>query len=162
MKAFSIANKRRLVLLAALACVIATTSNTAFAVPKSQVLRSIADGAHTGRCCSIWDESIRVNEPDTLVPVVVTWSTEYQSNAPFLTGLSVNGGPCTFYGPGTIPASAPADDTYASITFQWVLMPGDYGLVKGRNVLKLCGGTVFADTDTIIIGFKTLSARLGK
>lgn len=162
MKTFSIASKQSLVLLATLACVVALSSISAFAVPKAQVLRSVADGPHTGRCCSRWDQSIRVNEPDALIPVVVTWSTEYRSNAPFLTGLSLNGGPCTFYGPGTIPASAPADDTNASITFQWVIMPGDYGLVKGWNTVRLCGGAVFADTDSITIGFNTLSARTGK
>lgn len=162
MKAFSILSKRSFVLLATLACVFASGSISAFAGPKAQVFRSVADGPHTGRCCSGWDQSVRVNEPNTPIPVVVTWSTEYRSNAPFLSGLSLNGGPCTFYGPGTIPASAPADDTYVSITFQWVIMPGDYGLVKGWNVVRLCGGAVLADTDSITIGFNTLSARTGK
>jgi len=161
-KAIAVTNTGRLLLLALLAGMIATASTSAFAVPNAQVLRETAGGPHTGKCCSSWDESIRINEPDTLVPVVVTWSAQYQSSAPFLAGLSVNGGPCTFYGSPAIPAFAPADDTYASITLQWVIMPGDYGLVKGRNVLKLCGGAVFADTDTITIGFNTLAARLGK
>jgi len=161
-KTFPIFDKRNLFFVVALAFGIAASAVSLLAVPKAQVLRSVADGPHTGKCCSAWDESIRVTEPDKLEPVVVVWSTEYRSNAPFLTGLSVNGGPCTFYGPGTIPAAAPADDTYASITFQWVLMPGDYGLVKGRNVIRLCGGAVFSDTDTITIGFNTLSARFGR
>jgi hypothetical protein len=126
------------------------------------VLRETAGGPHTGRCCSVWDESIRVNEPETIVPVVVTWSTDYQSNAPFLSGLSLNGGPCTFFGPASIPPFAPTDETFASITFQWVIMPGDYGLVKGKNLVSLCGGGVFADTDSITLGFNTLAARLGK
>jgi len=161
-KVFSTLSKRILAHLATLACVVALGSISAFAGPKSQVFRSVADGPHTGRCCSRWDQSVRVNEPDTPIPVIVIWSTEYRSNAPFLTGLSLNGGPCTFYGPGTIPASAPADDTYASITLQWVIMPGDFGLVKGWNVVRLCGGSVLADTDSITIGFNTLSARTGK
>jgi len=161
-KAFSSMSKRNLVCVAALVCMIAAGSISALAVPKAQVLREVAGGPHTGRCCSVWDESIRVNEPETVVPIVVTWSTQYQSNAPFLAGLSLNGGPCTFFGPPSVPSYASSDDTYASMTFQWVIMPGDYGLVKGPNSVRLCGGGVFADTDSITLGFNTLAARLGK
>jgi hypothetical protein len=113
-KAFS-----RVVFVAAVVCMIAAGSISALAVPTAQVLREDVGGPHTGRCCSVWDESIRVFEPQTMVPVVVTWSTDYQSNAPFLAGLSLNGGPCTFYGPASIPTFTSTDDTYASKTFQW-------------------------------------------
>ncbi|HVO81835.1 MAG TPA: hypothetical protein VMT28_13955 [Terriglobales bacterium] len=157
MKAFS-----KVVFVAAVVCVIAAGSISALAVPMAQVLREVAGGNHTGKCCSVWDESIRFFEPETMVPVVVTWSADYQANAPFLAGLSLNGGPCTFYGPAAIPTFTSTDDTYASKTFQWVIMPGDYGLVKGPNTICLCGGGVFADTDSITLGFNTLAARLGR
>lgn len=161
MNVLSKVNKRSLVLFAALVCMIAASSVAALAVPKGQVLRGDYD-SHTGRCCSRWGVSVRVNEPDTVVPIVITWSTDYQSNAPFLAGLSLNSGPCTFFGPAFIPTFTPTDDTYASITLQWVILPGDYGLVKGVNVISLCGGGVFAETDKIGLGFNTLAARMGK
>src|SRR4051812_10524771 len=89
-------------LLAALIFTVAMASGSAIASDKG-VLRSNADGTFTGPCCSIWDESVTVNEPGTPVPIVVTWSTDYQSNAPFLAGLSVNGGPCVLYGAASMP-----------------------------------------------------------
>ncbi len=39
-------------------------------------------------------------------------------------------------------------------------MPGDYKLVKGPNEITLCGGGVYSDTDTLTLGFNTLTARL--
>lgn len=161
MKRNSIFGKRSVV-ITALACIIGLASISAFAVPKAQVLRDTNGDHHTGRCCSSWDQSIRVNEPTRLVPIVVTWSADYQAEVPFLVGLKLNGGPCAFYGSSALPASSPADGTFASKTFQWVIMPGDFGLVAGSNVIRLCGGGVFADTDSIVIGFSTLSARVGK
>jgi len=161
-KTFSTVSKRSLVFLAVLACAVAVSSPSAFAVPKTQVLR-VSDGStHTGRCCTSWGDSVQVTEPDRVVPVVVTWSTEYQADQPFLAGFSLNGGPCTFFGPKSIPPFSPGDWTMTTITFQWVIMPGDYGLVSGRNVIRVCGGGVFSDTDTITLGFGTLSARVGK
>ena len=162
MKSIVITNLRRLGLVAILASLIAVASISAFAVPKAQVLR-VSDGAtHTVQCCSSWGDAIRVTEPANPVPVVVTWSTEYQTAQPFAVGFSLNDGPCTFFGPKSIPAFNPGDSTMATITFQWVIMPGDYKLQSGRNVIRLCGGGVFSDTDTITLGFGTLTARLGK
>ena len=162
MKTIAISNYRRLAFVAILASLIAAGSISAFAVPKAQVLR-VSDGAtHTGLCCSAWNDSIRVVEPNYLVPIVVTWSTEYQSETPFVVGFSLNDGPCTFFGPKSIPAFNPGDSTMATITFQWVIMPGDYKLTPGRNVIRLCGGGVSSNTDTITLGFGTLTARFGK
>jgi len=80
------------------------------AAPKPSVLRVTDPGVtESGKCCFNRDQSVRVIEPERLVPIVVTWSTDYQSNAPFYSGLSVNGGPCTFYGPGNISAFMPED-----------------------------------------------------
>lgn len=162
MKAIAIANSRSLGIAALLACLLVVGANSALAVPKIQVLR-VTDGAtHTGQCCSSWGDSIQVNEPDKPVPIVLTWSTEYQTDKPFLVGFSLNGGPCTFFGPKSIPPFSPGDSTMATVTFQWVIMPGDYKLVPGRNAVRLCGGGVFSDNDTITLGFGTLTARLGK
>ena len=79
-----------------------------------------------------------------------------------MVGFSLNDGPCTFFGPKSIPAFNPGDSTMATITFQWVIMPGDYKLTPGRNVIRLCGGGVSSNTDTITLGFGTLTARFGK
>lgn len=162
MKNLVTTKKTQLLFLAAVIGMAMAASSTAFAVPKAQVQRTIDGSNHTGRCCSPWGDSVQVNEPERPVPVVITWSTEYQTANPFLVGLSLNGGPCTFFGPKSIPPFNPGDWTMTSITFQWVIMPGDYGLVPGRNVIRLCGGGVFSEADHIDLGFGTLSARLGK
>src|SRR5690349_14880774 len=101
-------------MFAFLACMIVAGSISALAVPKTQVLREIAGGYHTGKCCSLWDESISVNLSDGIVPVVVTWSMEYQANAPFLVGMSLNDGPCTFYGPPSVSRFKSGHDTNSS------------------------------------------------
>jgi hypothetical protein len=161
-KAFSTVNNRRLAFFGVLIFMIAAASMSALAQQRTQVLREVAGGSHTGICCSVWDESVVMRETHSAVPIIVTWSTEYQANAPFLVGLSLNGGYCTFFGPGSIPAFSSTDETLTSMSFQWVIMPGDYGLRQGRNVIHLCGGGVFGDTDTITIGFNTLAAQLAE
>ncbi len=109
MKIFAIFNKRAC-LLGAAACLIVVGSMSVLAAPKPSVLRVTDPGVtESGKCCFNRDQSVRVIEPERLVPIVVTWSTDYQSNAPFYSGLSVNGGPCTFYGPGNISAFMPED-----------------------------------------------------
>jgi hypothetical protein len=143
MKIFAGFNKRTLSLAAA-ACLMLTGPISALAASKSSVLRVTYPGVtETGKCCFNWDQSLRVIEPERLVPIVVTWSTDYQSNAPFYSGLSVNGGPCAFYGPGNISTFVPADGLgYTTRTVQWLIMPGDYKLVRGANEITLCGGGV--------------------
>jgi len=159
MNIFSFINKQRIRLLAAL-IFTAMACGSAMAANKG-ILRSTADGTYTGPCCSRWDESVTVDEPRNLVPIVVTWSTDYQSNAPFIVGLSLNGGPCVMYGSGSLTAQNPDDGMYlAPATFQWVILPGDYGLRSGRNVITLCGGGVMGDTDTITVWGNTLFAHL--
>ena len=146
--------------LVALVFMIAMACSSAMAAKKG-ILRSTADGTYTGPCCSRWDESVTVEEPRNLVPIIVTWSTDYQSNAPFIVGLSLNGGPCVMYGAGSVTAQNPGDGMYlAPSSYQWVIRPGDYGLRIGRNVITLCGGGVMGDTDTITIWGNTLVAHL--
>lgn len=161
MKILAIFNKSAR-LMAAAACLMAVGSISGFAAPKPPVLRIDYPGVtETGKCCFNWDLSLRVIEPERLVPIVVTWSTDYQSDALFYSGLSVNGGPCAFYGPGIIPTFVPDDlASYATHTVQWLIMPGDYKVVKGVNQITLCGGGVYSDTATLTLGFNTLTAHL--
>ena len=162
MKLFFASNKRKLVCLAALVCMIAVGSISALAATShSPVSRDVGDN-HTGRCCTDWDSSVQVYEPFVLAPIVVTWSTDYQSTAPFSVGLSLNNGPCVFNGPSNIPTFVSPDGlTYGSHTVQWLFLPGDYKLVRGWNTIRLCGGGVFSDTDTLLLGSNTLAARVG-
>ena len=148
--------------LAAAACLMVVVSMPSIAAPKASVSRVTYPGTtHTGKCCFNWDQTLRLTEPERLVPIAVTWSTDYQSNAPFYSGLSVNGGPCTFYGPGHISTFVPEDGvSYTTRTVQWLIMPGDYKLVKGTNEITLCGGGVGSDGDTLTLGFNTLTAHL--
>ena len=160
MNVISRIDKQGIRLFAALIFTIAMLGGSAMASDKG-VLRSNADGTHTGPCCSRWDESVTVYEPNALVPIVVTWSTDYQSNAPFIAGLSLNGGPCALYGAASITGQNPTDGMYtASAGFQWVILPGDYGLRSGKNVITLCGGGMTGDTDSITVWGNTLVAHL--
>jgi hypothetical protein len=176
MKVWSLFNKRNLMLFALLVCAFtiasisvaaqnAATSDTAPTPPK--IGRTIYQGeTHVGRCCKLWDASITVTEPqDKVVPIVVTFSMDYRTTAPFYIGLRLNDGVCAFYGPEYIPAFSPENETqFESKTFQWVILPGDYKLAKGPNVVTVCGGGVdfFAENDTVTLGFNTLSAELVK
>ena len=176
MKVLSVFNKRNLVLLGLLVCVFtmwstslyaqnAQTSDTAQAPPK--IVRTAYTGeTHVGRCCKLWDASITVTEPqDKLVPIVVTFSMDYRATAPSYAGLRLNDGVCTFYGPANIPAYSPDNEaSFTPATFQWIILPGDYKLVKGPNVVTVCGGGAdfFSENDTITLGFNTLSAELMK
>ena len=142
---------------------ISAVSISALAASKTAVQRTIVDGeTHTGKCCSDWGDPIEVIEPEKLVPIVVTWSTDYRANASLITGLRVNGGPCAFHGPAFIRPFTSDDEMYASRTVQFVILPGDYKLVPGTTTIQVCGGGVFNDTDSVILGFNTLTARLEK
>ncbi len=159
MNVMSTTNKLGIRSLAALVFMTAMACGSAMAA-NNGILRSDADGTYTGPCCSQWDESVTVYEPGVLVPIVVTWSTDYQSNAPFIVGLSLNGGVCVQYGAGSVTAQNPNDGVYkASTAFQWVILPGDYKLRSGRNVITLCGGGLIGDTDSITIWANTLVAH---
>lgn len=161
MKILAILSTRARLQVAA-ACLMVVASIPALAAPKPPVLRIDYPGVtETGKCCFNWDLSLRVIEPERLLPIVVTWSADYQSDALFYSGLSVNGGPCAFYGPGVIPTFVPDDiASYATRTVQWLIMPGDYKVVKGVNEITLCGGGVYSDTGTLTLGFTTLTAQL--
>jgi hypothetical protein len=163
-KLISGSKKHTLVLVALFASLMLATSIAARAATNSGGnLRLIEQGAtYTGLCCKVWTDSIEVMQPEKQVPMVVTWSTDYRSDGPMLLGLRLNTGASRFYGPAHLPAAAPANELlYASATLQWVIMPGDYTLGKGPNTVAVCGGGIEA-TDSIVLGFYTLSVRLDK
>lgn len=167
MKAFSMFNKRNLMLLAFAGCIFGMTTTSAAGQTAPKVRRTTYQGeTHVGRCCKLWDASITVTEPqDKLVPIVVTFSTDYRATAPFYAGIRINDGVCAFSGPAYIPTFSPENEfLFDSRTFQWVILPGDYKLHKGDNVVTVCGGGVdfFSETDTIVLGSNTLSAQLVK
>lgn len=146
-----------------LACLISAVSISALAASKTTVSRTVYQGeTHTGLCCSNWGDPIVVEEPDKVVPIIVTWSADYRANAPVFAALRLNGGPCAFYGPAFLEPFTPTGETYTSKTMQWVIMPGDYKLVSGRNTIQVCGGGIFNSTDSITLGFSTITARLEK
>jgi len=133
---------------------------TASAVSSKELLRVQQNQAFQGFCCFSWLESVRVTEPSTVAPVIVTWSTDYQATDTFIAGLSVNGGTCTLFGPAWVQPFRQADGSgsFDSRYFQWVILPSD-GLVKGKNTFTLCGGAFFSPTGVILLGANTLSVR---
>lgn len=145
----------------AMVLLVMGVATTAFAVPLGQVLRSTTYLTFSGPCCFSFDESVAITEPATPVPVVVTWSATtggtFEDN---FAGLMVNGGPCQFYGSGSIPESGGG---FASRTFQWIVSPSD-GLQPGTNTFTLCGGGggILADSAIINLFANSLDVRLSK
>lgn len=162
MKVVSAISKRSLLVLGLFACTIVGSS---FAQDRqaqdSPVSRTTYQGeTHTGKCCSNWDATVTIEESVKPRPIIVTFSMDYRANAPIYVAMRLNDGPCTFYGPGVVPAYKPEDFSWSAKTFQWIVMPGDYKLSRGLNTIKVCGGGVKSDTDQIELGFNTLSAHL--
>ena len=144
-----------------IACLAIMVTARASAVTPNEVLRVETNSPFQGLCCFSWLEKVSVTEPDTVVPVIVTWSTDYQANGVFLAGLSVNGGACQFFGSGSVAATASFDNFFDSQTFQWFIQPND-GLVTGKNTFTLCGGALSSPTATILLGFNTMAVRITK
>jgi hypothetical protein len=94
MRIFSKTNKPQLVVAAALACVMLIGSVSAFAVPAAQVAVTTGVQSVTARCCVLINPMVRVTEPTTLTPVIVTWSADYNVSGTTEVALSVNGAPC--------------------------------------------------------------------
>ena len=151
---------RQLMIRMAIACVVLGIATTAFAVPPNEVLLNGNPQTLTGICCFSWGETVSITEPGTVVPVVVTWSTDYRATANlfFNVGISVNGHPCL--SSDLISANHPVDGSFDSRTFQWVIFPSD-GLIKGTNKITLCGGGSVA-TDSITLAGNTLAVRISK
>jgi hypothetical protein len=148
-----------LVIRMSLLCLVVGIAAAAFAVPPTEVLRIEDTQTFTGACCFPWGETVTITEPKAVVPVVVTWSTDYvtsSNNVNFSVGVSVNGHPCL--ATSVIGGFATPDGTFSSRSFQWNILPSD-GLVKGNNNITLCGG---ASSGTIALGLNTLAVRISK
>jgi len=150
-------------LLAMIVVSLAAMAPAAFAVSNGELLRVEQNQAFQGACCFSWLEHVTVTEPSTLVPVMVTWSADYQATGPFLAGISVNGGPCKFFGSASIQPFGKGDGSgdFDSHLFQWFVLPSD-GLVKGKNTFTLCGGGTISPSAVILLGFNTMAVRTTK
>jgi hypothetical protein len=156
MKIWSKVAKHSVVGLAVLVCLTAAAV-PASAVNSTEVLREVSVQHFTGPCCFLWGETVFVTEPRTPSPVVLTWNTDYFSTAHFFVGLSLNGGPCNFYGPREVFGLG----VWFPAAYQWVIFPSD-GVVSGTNKFELCGGDADGKSGTAaIIGNNTLTARIG-
>lgn len=161
MKACWKLNSRSVVFLAIMCCLMIAGSTRALAVPPTEVARTLTNQTIPGKCCVIFGPQVRVTEPTVVVPVVVTWSTDYQdSNEWILSGLTLNGGPCSFFGSGSFPVFN-VTDQWAGTSHEWVVFPAD-GLVKGTNTFQVCAGGAFTSGAHITFGFNTLAVRLSK
>lgn len=141
----------RLRSLCAAALVIAAAAG-ALAVPPNQISRNIGLVSFEGPCCSSFGQTVTATEPSTPVPVVVTWNAEYVFGQNEISGLMVNGGPCRFYGSGSM-----GFETIAKArSYQWIVYPSD-GLQPGTNSFTLCGGGGALD-----LYASTLMVRLSK
>jgi len=133
----------------------------ALAASTNELLRVQKNASFQGACCFSWLEKVSVNEPAAVVPVVVTWSADYQSNGYFYAGISLNGGVCQFYGSLLLVPTSSFDNFFDQQSMQWVIEPGD-GLIPGKNTFTLCGGSIISDTVVITLGYNTLAVRVSK
>ena len=164
MKVVSKSASFKMLCLALFACV----AGAAMAViPGGEVLRITTPQTFTGACCFSWFETVRVTEPATPAPVVVTWSVDYNIGGEFV-GLSVNSGPCQFYGPRSMYStfSVEPPGPVQSRTFNWIVLPSDgppaNALHKGTNTFTLCGGGMTSAAHQINLFNNTLSVRISQ
>jgi hypothetical protein len=136
----------------AIGCIVMAFGVTAFAVPPEEVFQTDLPLNTTSSCCISFNEGITVTELARPVPVVVTWEVFVLNPGPGNIGLMVNGGPCTFYGSGSI------SNVGGQRMFQWVIFPND-GLEAGSNTFTLCGGGIFGN-QFMAFTRRTLAARL--
>jgi hypothetical protein len=156
---------------AVLACLVVVGSGSAFAqeVSRYNIPPTKADAFENtcpgGTGCTGWGFSVSTEEPASGVePVVVTWSARYFVNTAdiYYVGLSVNGGNCETgtYGAENLDeiATIPAGH-FLTVTFQWVVLPGDGVLKAGAsNTFEVCGGgNGGVKGDKITIAQNTLS-----
>ena len=161
MKTLSKLTQRNVVFVAAIACLVVAGSLSAFAVPPNQVARVLSGRSFTAACCVPIGPTVRVTEPATVVPVIVTWSTDYVIQSETVFQLSVNGGPCQFKGAGIAPFLAiNGGSGFLNSSFHWAVLPAD-GLVQGTNTFTVCAGSN-GDVKPISLGFGVLSVQIGK
>lgn len=144
----------------AMMCLVMATF--AHAVPEKQLLRNMNTQVFTGGCCFSFNESVSVTEPAKVVPVVVTWSTDFKIDfqKQVAVGLLVNGSGCQNVGGGRFEHSRVEGQQFDTATLQFVIRPSE-GLRAGNNVFTLCGGGLFGG-EILTIGPNTLQVRLSK
>src|SRR5262252_10555903 len=162
MKVFAV-SKRQIFAVAALALLAVTGSVSAFAVPPIQVAVTTNVQSVTAQCCVLITPQVRVTEPKTVTPVIVTWSADYNVSGTVEVALSVNGAPCNAgFGPFVMQEPvliAGSDSITTSQTRQWVVPTA--ALVTGTNTFRVCVGG-FSKSQTVNIGFSTLTVQIGK
>jgi hypothetical protein len=158
MKAFSNLTRPGMMFVAALALVLTMAQESSFATSGGQVARNLFITTTAAKCCVMLGPRVKINEPVTVAPVIVTWSADYIVFDTVQFALSLNGGPCLFYGPSVanLFASGTAS-SFISGTFQWVILPRD-GLKKGTNTFTVCGGGV-GKAVTMSVGSNTLTVQ---
>lgn len=156
----SLLMKRNAIYLAIICAALASVPS-AHAVPPNQLFQTFDEQVLTGLCCFSWNETVSVVEPSAVVPVVVTWSTDYllQSLVFIQTGLMVNDGPCQALGPGRFEQPLSVQGQFDTRTVQFIVEPAQ-GLHARTNTFTLCGGGLFSATDSIGLGANTLEVRL--
>jgi hypothetical protein len=159
-------NKQNTLYLAAIACLMLAGSMSAFAIPPAQVARTTAVQTARAVCGSSFCQeelilpTVSLTEPATVTPVIVTWSADYNTTGTSVVGMSLNGGPCSAYGPFTLQEPqliAGSNSITVSDTHQWVILPSD-GLVKGKNTFQACVAG-YEEFQTINIGYSTLTVQ---
>jgi hypothetical protein len=151
MKAYPESNYRKILCLLAVSAMVASAALSAHAADEQ---RTLTLKPLVGACCFLFGPAVTVNEPSNPTPVVVTFTTDYTSNARFLLGLNVNNRGCTNYG----SREAPLATNFTPAAYQWVIFPSDGALLPGVNIISLCGGGVPV-SGTFNMGFETLTAH---
>jgi len=152
MKTYLESNYRKILCLLAVSAMVASAALSAHAADEQ---RTLTLKPLTGACCFLFGPAVTVTEPTNPTPVVVTFTTDYTSNARFFIGLDVNSRGCTFYG----SREAPQTGNFTPAAYQWVIFPGDAVLLPGVNTIRLCGGPGDPVIGTFNMGFETLTAH---
>ena len=100
MNAFSTLTQPGVVFVMTLAHVLIMAPVQSFATANAQVARNLFITTYAAECCVVIGPTVKINEPATPVPVIVTWSADYIvffDTVQF--ALSLNNGPCLFYSP---------------------------------------------------------------
>ena len=77
MKALSKLTRPGVVSVLALALVLMMAPLSSYATNSTQVARNLFITTVTAECCVGIGPTVKVNEPATVVPVIVTWSADY-------------------------------------------------------------------------------------
>ncbi len=157
MKVFSRLTESSVMSVVALALALMTPASS-YATATKQVARNLFITTTTAECCVVLGPTVKITEPTTVSPVIVTWSADYIVFDTVQFALSLNSGPCLFYGPSVANLFANGTaSSFISGTFQWVVMPAD-GLKTGSNTFTVCGGGV-GKAVTFSVGSNTLTVQ---